>query len=40
VPEVISFPMGNGDEKFLGWIGSCVDKNADFDEEPDFDEAE
>jgi periplasmic divalent cation tolerance protein len=40
VPEVISFPMGNGDEKFLGWIGSCVDKDADFDEDPDFDEAE
>jgi len=35
LPEVLSFPMGQGDEDFLGWIGSCLDKEAVFDQDED-----
>ncbi len=37
LPEVLTFPMGEGDPDFLGWIGSCLDKAAEFDSD---DEAE
>ena len=30
LPEVLTLPMGQGDDAFLAWIGSCLDKEADF----------
>ncbi len=33
LPEVLTFPVGEGDGDFLGWIGACLDKEADFDDE-------
>jgi periplasmic divalent cation tolerance protein len=35
VPEVVSFPMNDGDPDFLGWMGACVDKHAQFDDDID-----
>ena len=40
LPEVLSFPMNDGDADFLGWIGACLDKDAEFDEDDEDDEAE
>ncbi len=32
LPEILTFPSG-GDADFLGWIASCLDKNAEFDDD-------
>ena len=34
VPEILTFPVARGDARFLEWIGSCLDKEAEF-EDPD-----
>jgi len=28
LPEILSFPVGTGDERFLAWIADSVDKSA------------
>lgn len=33
LPEILAFHVSQGDPGFLGWISSCVDKEAEFDEE-------
>ena len=36
LPEVLSFGVTHGEQSFLDWIASCVDREADFsDEEED-----
>jgi periplasmic divalent cation tolerance protein len=36
LPEVLSFGVAHGEQSFLDWIASCVDRDADFsDEEED-----
>jgi periplasmic divalent cation tolerance protein len=36
LPEILSFGVSHGDQSFLDWIASCVDRDADFsDEEED-----
>jgi periplasmic divalent cation tolerance protein len=37
LPEILSFDVARGEESFLGWIDSSVDKDAPFedDEEPE-----
>jgi len=38
LPEILSFGVNKGDERFLSWIEGSVDKNADFDDDDDDDE--
>lgn len=33
LPEILTFPISRGDGDFLEWIGSCLDKEAEFDDE-------
>ena len=33
LPEILAFPVGQGDERFLAWIGDSLDKNAPFDDD-------
>ena len=40
LPEIVGFPAGQSDAKFVEWIGSCLDKDADFGDDEDEDEAE
>ncbi|HVT59944.1 MAG TPA: divalent-cation tolerance protein CutA [Thermoanaerobaculia bacterium] len=41
LPEILSFGVSQGEEKFLEWIASSVDKRAGFeDDEEDEDEEE
>ena len=43
LPEILAFRVAHGDEGFLDWISSCLDKEADFsdeDDEPVFGESE
>jgi len=35
LPEILSFRIDRGDESFLAWIASCLDKSAAFSDEPD-----
>lgn len=35
VPEILSFPVDRGDPRFLEWIGTSVDKDAEFADEDD-----
>jgi periplasmic divalent cation tolerance protein len=35
LPEILSFPVDRGDPRFLEWIGSAVDKDAEFGDEDD-----
>jgi periplasmic divalent cation tolerance protein len=38
LPEILTFDVGQGDRKFLEWISTSLDKEADFsdEEEPEF----
>lgn len=43
LPEILAFPVGQGDERFLGWIRDSLDKNAPFEDDeeegvPDLDD--
>jgi len=38
LPEILSFTVTQGEQKFLEWIAGSVDKEAVFDEEDDDDE--
>jgi periplasmic divalent cation tolerance protein len=40
LPEILSFTVAQGEQKFLEWIAGSVDKDAVFDEEDDDDEEE
>jgi periplasmic divalent cation tolerance protein len=40
LPEILSFNVTQGEQKFLEWIAGSVDKDAVFDEEDDDDEEE
>ena len=40
LPEILSFPVGQGDPGFLSWIAESVDKEADFGDEDDDEEGE
>jgi periplasmic divalent cation tolerance protein len=33
LPEILTFPISQGDADFLEWIGACLDKDAVFDDE-------
>lgn len=35
LPEILAFPIQRGEENFLNWISSCLDKHADFSDEPE-----
>ena len=35
LPEILSFGVSHGDQSFLDWIASCVDRDADFSGEED-----
>ena len=35
LPEILSFPVERGDEAFLEWIATSVDKDADFTDDDD-----
>ncbi len=35
VPEILSFEVAQGDAGFLEWIGTCLDKDADFADDDD-----
>ncbi|MEM6794895.1 MAG: divalent-cation tolerance protein CutA [Acidobacteriota bacterium] len=36
VPEILAFDVSQGDQGFLDWIDSSLDKNADFEDEQDL----
>ncbi len=38
VPEILAFPVGRGDERFLRWIAECCDKDAAFADEDDVED--
>jgi periplasmic divalent cation tolerance protein len=40
LPEILSFNVTQGEQKFLEWIAGSVDKDAVFDEEDDDEEDE
>ena len=40
LPEILSFPVGQGDPGFLAWIAESVDKEADFGDEDDEEDDE
>jgi periplasmic divalent cation tolerance protein len=33
LPEIIGFTIARGEQRFFDWIGSCLDKQAAFDDE-------
>src|ERR1700730_2066217 len=35
LPEILSFGVSQGDQSFLDWIASCVDREAEFSDEED-----
>jgi periplasmic divalent cation tolerance protein len=35
LPEIIGYPAGQSDVRFVEWISSCLDKDADFVDEDD-----
>jgi len=35
VPEIIAFAVERGDRRFLDWLCGCLDKHAEFSDEPD-----
>jgi periplasmic divalent cation tolerance protein len=35
LPEILSFGVSNAEQKFLDWMASCVDPNAEFPDEED-----
>ena len=38
VPEILTFDVGRGEEQFLEWIASSVDKDAPFSDDDEDDE--
>ena len=40
LPEILSFPVGQGDPGFLAWIAESVDKEADFGDDDEEDDEE
>ncbi|HYO13961.1 MAG TPA: divalent-cation tolerance protein CutA [Thermoanaerobaculia bacterium] len=38
LPEILTFNVGRGEQRFLDWIASSVDKDAEFAEEDEEDE--
>ncbi|MEO8504219.1 MAG: divalent-cation tolerance protein CutA [Acidobacteriota bacterium] len=36
LPEILAFGIKCGEEKFLSWIASCLDKTAEFSDEPEI----
>jgi periplasmic divalent cation tolerance protein len=40
LPEILSFQVNRTDPRFLQWIADCVDKDADFPEDDEDDEAD
>lgn len=40
LPEILSFGVSQGDQGFLDWIASCVDKDAEFSDDEDEEEDE
>jgi periplasmic divalent cation tolerance protein len=39
LPEILAFNVAHGDPRFLEWIGSSLDKEAEFDDADDDDES-
>ena len=35
LPEILAFSIAQGETDFLDWIASCLDKDADFEDEED-----
>ena len=35
LPEILAFPVGRGDERFLAWIRDSLDKTAPFEDDED-----
>ena len=35
LPEILAFPVGQGDERFLAWIRDSLDKDAPFEDDED-----
>ena len=40
VPEILAFEVVRGDSQFLDWIGHCLDKDADFGDEDEEEDAD
>ena len=40
LPEILSFSVSHGEQRFLDWIADSVDKDAVFDDEDDDEEEE
>ncbi|MEL7061329.1 MAG: divalent-cation tolerance protein CutA [Acidobacteriota bacterium] len=40
LPELLAFEISRGDDDFLAWIESSLDKTADFDDEADVEDYE
>lgn len=40
LPEILSFPVAEGENDFLSWIESCVSKDGPFEDDEDDDEDE
>jgi periplasmic divalent cation tolerance protein len=38
LPEILTFNVGRGEQRFLEWIASSVDKDADFSDDDDEEE--
>lgn len=38
LPEILAFDVTRGDEDFLGWLESSLDKSAEFDDDEDEDD--
>jgi len=36
LPEILAFGIQRGEQNFLDWIGSCLDKHAEFSDEPEI----
>jgi periplasmic divalent cation tolerance protein len=40
LPEILSFGVQHGEQNFLDWVASCVDPNAEFEDEDEDGEDE
>lgn len=36
LPEILGFSIARGEQRFFDWIGACLDKDADFDDDDDL----
>lgn len=36
LPEILAFGIQRGEQNFLDWISSCLDKHAEFSDEPEI----